>query len=415
MSGKSGYKVTEIGEIPEEWKTERLDRLVKLEKGKKPEQLHNEQRAETLPYLVAESLRTGVSHKWVTPDDDVILVDKNDVVLIWDGSYSGDVFRGISGVLASTMVKIEPKFENVDKKFLYYFLKTKFRVLNSTATGTAVPHVSKITFDTLNVPLPPVSEQQKIASILSTLDESIQRTDQIIVKTQLLKKGLMQQLLTKGIGHTKFKQTEIGEVSEGWKVVALENIVASYKNGIYKRPEFYGRGVPSVRMYNIGDGKVNPDGAPLLEVTDEELEQYGLIPGDIVVNMVNSIDLVGKAGIVPEGMGPATFESKNIRVRLLRDMCIPQFLAYFMSADLWFRQIRSVIKPAIAQATINQEDLNRVLVCIPSLSEQQKIISILSSIDHKISGVKRRNQQLQQMKKGLMQVLLTGKVRVKVN
>ncbi len=71
------------------------------------------------------------------------------------------------------------------------------------------------------------------------------------------------------------------------------------KSGIYKRPKFYGKGTPSVRMYNIEDGKVNTRDAPLLQVSEQELNDYGLQPGDVLVNRVNSIDLVGKAGLVP--------------------------------------------------------------------------------------------------------------------
>ena len=88
--------------------------------------------------------------------------------------------------------------------------------------------------------IPPLPEQQKIASILSNVDNLIQKTDQIIEQTQRLKKGLMQKLLTKGIGHTKFKKTDLGEIPEEWPIVKLKDIVSSYKNGIYKKSSYYG-------------------------------------------------------------------------------------------------------------------------------------------------------------------------------
>jgi len=213
-----------------------------------------------------------------------------------------------------------------------------------------------------------------------------------------------------------YKPTEIGQIPNDWELVRLENIASSYRNGIYKRPQYYGRGLPSVRMYNIADGKINTLGAPLLEVTKEELEQYGLVPGDIVVNRVNTVELVGKAGIVPEELGPVTFESKNIRVRVLRDRCSPDFLAYFMNTDIWHREIRSGIKPAVAQATVNQEDLDNLLVPLPSLMEQQKIASILATIDDTIQMADKVIERTQRLKKSLMRQLLTkgiGHVRFK--
>ena len=78
-------------------------------------------------------------------------------------------------------------------------------------------------YSQIPIPLPPLKEQQKIASILSNVDELIQKTEQIIEQTQRLKKGLMQRLLTKGIGHTKFKKTELGEIPEEWNIITIGN------------------------------------------------------------------------------------------------------------------------------------------------------------------------------------------------
>jgi type I restriction enzyme S subunit len=204
-----------------------------------------------------------------------------------------------------------------------------------------------------------------------------------------------------------YKQTEIGEIPEAWQAVPIKNIVESYRNGIYKRAEFYGHGVPSVRMYNIKDGKVNIVDAPLLEVTQEEIEQYGLKAGDIVVNRVNSIDLVGKAGIVPEGLGPATFESKNIRIRVHAEKCRADFLAYFLNTDWWYRQVRSSTKAAVSQATINQDDLDHMVISLPPLEEQSRIVSILSAADEAIQETGQIISETQQLKKALLQQLLT--------
>ena len=73
-----------------------------------------------------------------------------------------------------------------------------------------------------------------------------------------------------------YRLTEVGQIPEEWELVRLKELVESYKNGIYKRPKFYGKGTPSVRMYNIEDGKVNTRDAPLLQVSEQELNDYGL-------------------------------------------------------------------------------------------------------------------------------------------
>lgn len=143
---------------------------------------------------------------------------------------------------------------------------------------------------------------------------------------------------------------------------------------------------------------------------------YGssLKPEDILINRVNTKELVGKAGIVEDNLGKVTFESKNIRVRLKRGICNPRFLAYFFTSFLYFRQIRSSVKAAIGQSTINQVDLNKIRVPLPSVSEQEKIITILKSAGDMLDTSRTKRVMVLDLKKGLMQKLLTGKIRVKV-
>ena len=90
--------------------------------------------------------------------------------------------------------------------------------INSIRNEGVQPNVNAEQYSYMPIPYPSLKEQQKIASILSNVDELIQKTEQIIEQTQRLKKGLMQRLLTKGIGHTKFKKTELGEIPEEWQI-----------------------------------------------------------------------------------------------------------------------------------------------------------------------------------------------------
>jgi type I restriction enzyme S subunit len=427
MSSRSGYKTTEIGEVPEEWDVAKLeDRRVSrvLKAGGTPLRTKIEfYEKGTVPFVRIQDITKNEKYLADTElritelglkNSSTWIVPEGSILFSMYASFGEVVINKIPVATNQAIIAIVPCVD-IDLEYLYYTLKELRGRLYKFLRETTQKNLNAEVVKNLKIAVPPLLEQQEIASILSAVDDAIQKTDEIIAKTQQLKRGLMQQLLTKGIAHTKFKQTEIGEIPEEWELVRLESIVESYRNGIYKPGEFYGRGVPSVRMYNIEEGKVNTDGAPLLEVTDQELEQYSLTPGDIVINRVNSIGLVGKAGIVPETMGPATFESKNIRLRIYRNLYDPRFLSYFMNSNSWYKQIRACIKPAIAQATINQEDLNRMLVPAPPVGEQREIVDILSSVDNKTLKEKQRRQQQDRLKKGLMQVLLAGKVRVKVN
>src|SRR5256885_14998944 len=106
-------------------------------------------------------------------------------------------------------------------------------------------------------------------------------------------------------------------LTEGWADLELGNFIESMTNGIYKPAEFYAEdGTPCLRMYNIQDGTIVLQNVKRMRLTSAEIEQYRLLPGDILINRVNSRELVGKAALCAGLEEPTVFESKNIRVRL---------------------------------------------------------------------------------------------------
>jgi len=119
--------------------------------------------------------------------------------------------QGMTALIPKERTKIATLF------YAYYFQLLK-PYLEQLGAGSTFKEVSRNTIKNLKLPLPPLPEQQKIAEILSTVDSAIEKVNQAIEKTQRLKKGLMQELLTKGIGHNEFKDTEIGRIPKEWEV-----------------------------------------------------------------------------------------------------------------------------------------------------------------------------------------------------
>jgi len=193
------FQDTEIGRIPKDWKIERLGHLIDYVKGTKPKKLYDQKINENdLPYLTAEYMRGLEAPKWCNPEEDpnVIKVNSDDVIMIWDGSYAGHVFTGFDGALASTMIKIIPKYNNLDKKFMYYYLTINFQRLRGTTIGTGVPHINKKIFKELYIPLPPLEEQKRIADVLLTVDKAIELYRKEKEGLLRLRRGLMSVLLT---------------------------------------------------------------------------------------------------------------------------------------------------------------------------------------------------------------------------
>lgn len=149
------------------WERKRLADVCEIVKGKKPT-LYNEPVDEnSLSYLTAEVIRSGKTSEWcLVSDKNSVAVQEHEIIMIADGSNSGEVFTGFKGVLASTMGKLRIDEEKISKDFLYYFIKMNFEELNKPKRGAAIPHLEKEIFFNLSIPLPLLSIQQSIAAEL---------------------------------------------------------------------------------------------------------------------------------------------------------------------------------------------------------------------------------------------------------
>jgi restriction endonuclease S subunit len=189
------FKESEIGRIPKNWEVIKLGDVITYRKGVKPKVILDKREPNTLPYLTADDVRAGIFTKWARESDKTIKVNKDDVILIWDGFYCGDAFIGLEGILSSTMIKIEPK-SNLNGRFLFYILKTHFKELNTKISGMYLKHVNKSVFENLKLPLPPLQEQQKIAEVLFTIDKKLEIERNEKARLERIKQGLMDLLLT---------------------------------------------------------------------------------------------------------------------------------------------------------------------------------------------------------------------------
>jgi type I restriction enzyme S subunit len=152
---------------------------------------------------------------------------------------------------------------------------------------------------------------------------------------------------------------ESGELPMGWRWVTLGDVVESMKNGIYKPASAYAEdGLACLRMYNIGDGKIVWRDIKRMRLSEAEIREYELLPGDLLVNRVNSRELVGKSVAIPTGLERCVFESKNIRVRIRRDLVSPEFVSYRLlsAGSLYFTQNAQQV---VGMASISQPQVAR--------------------------------------------------------
>lgn len=314
-----------------------------------------------------------------------------------------------------TFIGIYPN-DDLDKEFLYYYLNTQTNNLIKIGSGTTILYISREKFEEFPIVLPPLNEQQKIASILSNVDSLIDQTRKIIEQTQKLKKGLMQKLLTRGIGHTKFKRVKLSsgiydEIPEKWDYSKIKNVCNKISVGIATSTTkyFVDKGVPLLRNQNIKEGYVETN--DLLYITEQFAkinESKKLREGDVVCMRTG---YPGQSAVVTSEMrGWQTFTT--LIVRPDHEILTPHYFSMFMNS-IGRKQIIS-IQAGAAQQNLNAGWLSNMLILLPPLQEQQKIVIILSNIISQIQKQQEYKSKLESLKKGLMQKLLTGQMRVKV-
>lgn len=417
------FKQTEIGEIPDDWEIRRISEFCDIRTGGTPSMNHSEYFCGNIKWI-----RSGDIHKKRIYDvegrittegmnnSNAKLLPVNSVLIAMNGrgrTRASVAILKTEATCNQSLAAIITK-DDTNPEYLMYHLENRYNELRNLTGDNDRSGLNLGLIGDLSVAIPRPSEQQKIAKILSTVDDAIQKSDEIIQKTQLLKKGLLHQLLTRGIGHSRFKQTEIGEIPEEWKVVKLAEI-AEFKNGINFTKEQKGsRGVLTIDVLNMYGQSIYVDLSQLYRVNTDLKKEYFLVPGDILfVRSSLKREGVGWASLFGKWNEPVTFAGFVIRARLKRSDILPEFLTYFLRSGIARRELISS-GGQVAITNISQDQLGLLDIPLPPLSEQQKIAEILSTVDKKIETETERKERLQKIKTGLMNDLLTGKRRVKV-
>ncbi|MBA7684274.1 Type-1 restriction enzyme EcoKI specificity protein [subsurface metagenome] len=207
--------------------------------------------------------------------------------------------------------------------------------------------------------------------------------------------------------------SDLPELPEGWIWTGFGTIVESMQNGIYKQRHFYSDdGVACLRMYNIEDGKIIWKDIKRMSLTTDEIDRYGLKFGDILVNRVNSRELVGKTAPIPSGLETCVYESKNIRIRLL-DGIESKYVAFWFQvfAQRFFNRNA---QQTVGMASINQEQIPSMPIPFTVTAEQKQIVSEIErcfSVADEIEKVVEQSlKQAERLRQSILKRAFEGKL-----
>jgi type I restriction enzyme S subunit len=308
--------------------------------------------------------------------------------------------------------KVDFHKDKVDGDFLCLALNSPLvrNKVKASASGTTVRHTSPSKILDVSFSFPPLPEQRKIAKILSTWDKAIATTEKLIETSKQQKKALMQQLLT---GKKRLVNPETGKAFEGeWEEVKLGQITEFIKDGTHGTHKRYETGVPMLSAANITKNhKICFEGAPFISEVDYQKihSKYDISVGDILLTVVGTL---GRVAIV-EKKERFTLQRSVAIIRVSDGVDNRFLMQLFSSNDFNHLLVRK--SNSTAQAGVYLGELAKIKILLPVIEEQQKISSVLVNADQEIEVLETKLAHFKQEKKALMQQLLTGKRRVKVD
>jgi type I restriction enzyme S subunit len=324
----------------------------------------------------------------------------------------------LKSIRAATIVDVAViRTKNADHYWLMSAINSSIfrRDIDLNASGTTRTRIARGALAKLRLIAPPLPEQQKIAQILTSVDEVIEKTKAQIDKLKDLKTGMMQELLTNGIGHLEFKDSQVGRIPVGWEVVPLFELIHVMESGWSPQCETFPAQVGEWGV--LKTTSVKWDGFNYKENKKLPKNLDARIPSqvnakDILITRAGPADRVGVVAYVDEVPEKIMLSDKIIRLKT-KQICSPKFLSIWLSSDTTKNYIASRISGlAQSQTNISQDILKKCPCVLPSMKEQENIADAISSLEQRLQNLVAKHIQQKALKKALMQDLLTGKVRV---
>ena len=364
--------------------------------------------------LLGQELETFYSGEY--SDDFVVQV--GDILIGMDGDFHIVKWKSKNALLNQRICKLVPKQGGFDINFVHYFLIPELQKIHNQTTATTVKHLSVKDIREVEQAFPPLPEQKKIASILTSVDEVIETTQKQIDKLQDLKKATMNELLTKGIGHTEFKDSELGRIPKSWEVKLITTFIDDIVSGWSPTCEATKRVSNEWAILKttavIWDG-YNPEENKALPKNLEPSHNAAINQGDVLVTRKGPRDRVGVCAYVDQKPINLMIPDTVFRLKIA-----PKMHPHFASLVISSQQVqgdwdRKKVGLAEAQVNINHQIINKTKIIVPDYDEQTKIVEIKENLQKRILIQRSKLAHTQSLKKSLMQDLLTGKVRVQVH
>ncbi|MEM0655471.1 restriction endonuclease subunit S [Klebsiella huaxiensis] len=381
------------GMLPPSWESVKLGQFVENEKGKKPKKQTVEKTAEcNLPYVDIEAFEEGNIKSW-TNGEGCRVCYESDFLMVWDGSRSGLVGKGMHGALGSTLVRIN--FPGMNNQYAYYFLLSKYQEINTRAKGSGTPHVDPDLLWNYEFLVAPISEQErivaKIEELFSELDNGITALKTAREQLEVYRQAV---LIYAFEGKLTKKWREHNNVAKSsWLDTTVQKLALSGPSNGRSVKDRAG-GFPVLRLTALKNGKIDLNEFKEGAWDKDDAHNYIVSEGDFLFSRGNgSKHLVGRGGLVTKPLFDVAFPDTIMRISLDKTKVSPSFFSYLWESRLIRSQIEMSARTTAGIYKINQQHVKGFRLMLPSLTEQKVITEI---IEEKLSVVDAQLDELEQ-------------------
>lgn len=306
--------------------------------------------------------------------------------------------------------------KEMSSKYLFYFLRHEFlagKFIGESSQTTNIANINTTTLGNYEIPLPPLPEQQRIVdrieSLFAKLDEAKEKAQAVLDSFETRKPAILHKAFT-GELTAKWRE-EHGVGMESWEKKSVGELCISLKYGTAKKSDASGN-VVVLRMGNLQQGEI--DWSDLAYSNDpDDIEKYKLFPGDVLFNRTNSAALVGKTAIY-RGEHPAIYAGYLIKLDYDHDKIIGDYLNYALNTLDAKKYCNSVKTDGVNQSNINAKKIGAYSFNVPSIPEQEKIVSVIQKLLSKEQQTKEAAEivldQIELMKKSILARAFRGEL-----
>lgn len=426
MIQENGFKETDIGVIPEDWGLGTLGSLFDIQQGKSVSP-KSRKGISLQPFLRTANVFWGQIdltkldqmdfndteiNKLSLKADDLLICEGGDIgrTAIWENQIPLCMYQ-------NHLHRLRTNRENVIPRFYMYWMQaslTLFGLYEGTGNKTTIPNLSMSRLSSFVVPVPEKKEQLFIVLVMNKIQQAIAQQEKIIEKTKELKRSLMHRLFTYGLRGEELKETEIGLMPKSWEVFSISQkcLVKGSTIALTELPLLDTKNTQHELVHGIKVSDMNTGG-----------NEKSINRANIIAHLSNQ-DAIKKAvprnSIVFPKRGAAIATNKK-RLTTSWTVLDPNLIAIIPNEDInaeylyyWFLifDLRSIQDPG-PTPQLNKKDVNPIRFPCPSIEEQKQISSFLSIIDSRHSLSEQKKNCLNELFKSMLQLLMTGQVRVK--